>query len=143
MTGARKNKCSICCKTIGVENKLCQKCLFKKKKEAPAAVKHKHEGYVMVASKDHPFAYKKGKRILEHRKVTEEHLGRYLLPKENVHHRNGIKSDNRIENLELWTRQQPVGVRVEDLTKWCVEFLTQYGYKIIYDPGSTGTRQWS
>ena len=64
--------------------------------------------------------------ILEHRKVIQDFLGRPLLPNENVHHRNGDRTDNRLGNLELWNRSQPPGQRVEDKLAWARALIAQY-----------------
>jgi hypothetical protein len=69
----------------------------------------------------------KGKHIFQHREVMEQHLGRPLLPHETVHHKNGHRDDNRIENLELWSSSQPYGQRVEEKLAWARWFLAQYG----------------
>lgn len=67
-----------------------------------------------------------GKSVLEHRHVMEQHLGRALGAHENVHHVNGVKHDNRLENLELWVTNQPSGQRVDDYAEHCINFLRQY-----------------
>lgn len=71
------------------------------------------DGYVIVRTED-------GRSIGEHRHVMEQHLGRPLVPGETVHHVNGVRDDNRMENLELWYSPQPYGQRVDDLLRYAI-----------------------
>jgi endogenous inhibitor of DNA gyrase (YacG/DUF329 family) len=84
-------------------------------------------GYAWITTED-------GKSVLEHRLVMERAIGRALLPEETVHHKTGGeegRSDNRLENLELWTGRHPKGHRVEDVTEFALEHLRLYAPDLL------------
>jgi HNH endonuclease len=126
----RKNNtkyCSRSCKSLAGSRKT---------KGNPVNGPRKHikgTGYITVhgykiISKKHPNSTKRG-QVLEHIFIMSNHLGRPLKKHETVHHKNGVRNDNRIENLELWSNSHPFGQRIEDKIKWCKEFLAEYDTK--------------
>lgn len=84
-------------------------------------------GYRLVkVGREYPSAHSTG-WMLEHRHVMEQKLGRHLRADERVHHKNGVRDDNRSENLELWVippdnrrKKDPAGQRVADLVAFVV-----------------------
>ena len=109
---------------------MCQKCWTTQPKTQSSGPQNKNwrggkritpKGYVMIRKPEHPKA--QNGYIQEHRYVIEQHLGRYLLPKESVHHKNGSKQDNRLENLELWGSNHSSGQRYEDMTTFDLEAI--------------------
>ena len=68
----------------------------------------------------------RGKWMKEHRHIMEKHIGRKLKKQETVHHRNGVRSDNRIENLELWECSHPHGQRAKDKLEWAWKIIERY-----------------
>jgi hypothetical protein len=67
-----------------------------------------------------------GHRLLEHRFVMEQLLGRRLRPGETVHHRNGQHGDNRPENLELRVKLHPKGSSIAEAVAYARELLAEY-----------------
>jgi hypothetical protein len=87
-------------------------------------------GYVYIHNPQHPNSGLSG-RLPEHVFVMSESLGRPLQKGECVHHINGVRNDNRIENLELWTKVQPPGQRVKDKVQYAIDIIRLYKPEIL------------
>lgn len=85
-----------------------------------------HGYWCVIAPEDERHLTGGAAKVGEHRLVMARHLGRALLPEEQVHHINGDKLDNRLENLELWSTSHPSGQRVEDKVEWALQVLRTY-----------------
>jgi hypothetical protein len=105
-----------------------------RRERKPRAIVNKKDRYFVVQANGHPNGNKAG-RILEHRLIMAEHIGRALLVDETVHHKNGDRQDNRLENLELWSGKQPSGQRVEDKIQYAIEILETYAPHMLQNKG--------
>lgn len=118
--GGWQKECPSCGVAIGKRSATCVKCRPRNHNVLPLGSKNTDfYGYVHVKIGDNEWTR-------EHVHVVERHLGRKLVKGENVHHKNGIRHDNRLENLELWVKSQPSGQRATDLLAWAQEIVARY-----------------
>lgn len=103
----------------------CKKARGRERHHAWKGGRYYRGGYLMIKDSDHPNADGKG-YVAEHVKVMSQHLGRPLVKGENVHHKNGVRDDNRLKNLEIWSTSQPAGQRIEDKVAYAKEILSLY-----------------
>ena len=97
-------------------------------------------GYVMVRQPAHPRGAGNSGYVFEHIAVVECQLGRVLLTDETVHHLNGVKDDNRPENLEVWSGKHPAGIRASDAVGWALEILLRYQPNALSRKGNLEAR---
>ena len=140
-----KEKCTTeGCDRIQSCRSLCRKCYGKVwyeeyERKNRGAKKHIHKpvgdkfvntyGYVVIKIQGSKGV--KAKRELEHRYIMSIFLGRKLETYESVHHKNGNKQDNELDNLELWVTKQPRGQRPKDLIEYAKWILKTYQTKTV------------
>lgn len=84
----------------------------------------------ILASTGYLIIWHEGRYVSHHRYVWERERGP-LLPGQEIHHKNGVKTDNRLSNLELWDTSQPAGQRPEDKVDHAVEMLRRYAPELL------------
>jgi hypothetical protein len=91
-------------------------------------------GYIIIHCPKHPHTNKGHGYILEHRLVMENHLKRFLTTDEHIHHKNGNRQDNGIENLELHTNSEHRKIHWDALPSKCKKArmtkLQQQAYQV-------------
>lgn len=123
-----RKDCPQCGNKMRRTAKLCGQCSRKVVPKLRAKGRYMDaSGYVYVKARDGEKGVKRNGFIVEHRRVMQDAIGRPLMKWENVHHKNGNRSDNRIENLELWVTMQPTGQRPQDLLKYAYDIIARYG----------------
>ncbi len=116
--------CSVACRTkhLAIIHKGVQlntgRTHFQKGRRSATYIGHQRteKGYIIVHKPDWPTSNKRG-YIREHRYIMEKHLGRSLLPSEDVHHLNHVRTDNRLENLEVLTHSEHSQLHIPDRLK--------------------------
>lgn len=98
----------------------------------------REEGFKYTSAAGYITVKHQGAWVQQHRLVVEEKIGRKLLPSERVHHINGIRDDNRPENLELWlvkgnSKKDPAGQRQSDLKEQFLALFDESERAIIDD----------
>jgi len=88
-------------------------------------------GYVYLYKPNHPNSGKHNGQVAEHVYVMSEYLKRPLKKGESVHHKNGIRNDNRIENLELKKGAHGPGQKSEDMVEFAKEILKTYAPELL------------
>lgn len=87
-----------------------------------------NNGYIFFTDYEHPQSVSsKNGKVLVHRAVMSEILGRPLTRQETVHHKDGNRANNDPDNLELFTSNHPSGQRVEELVEWAEQIIEKYG----------------
>jgi len=128
------------CSNINISNGYCRTHYLRIKKHGnPNTLLINKRGEGNVSPEGYRAFVKNGIKIFEHRLAMENYLNRKLLPGENVHHKNGDRLDNRIENLELWITAQPSGQRIEDKIQYALEMLERYVPEKLAKNIHTGT----
>jgi hypothetical protein len=97
----------------------------RRQKGQPGSRSKTSKGYVRIYFPEHPNAMSDG-QVLEHIMIMATHLNRPLTKDEEVHHRNGVKDDNQIDNLELRVGSHPAGLSIPDALQWAATIIKRY-----------------